>query len=336
MIQTTTQSGESVGDLLVHMLTSHHLAGANILRFLDGKDTVRLMNTCSATRNVCLEILSAQPPLIDLAMEETTPDRYRIPLLTGITQKDVADESLLSWACEYGYLSVAKWLTDNFDIDRNYLSYEIAEGTIENLATLWLTAKCGHFDTVKWIVSKFELTRENALETAKKAFYLSCDHGNEELARWIADAFDIQQMDYVNQKTPFVWACMRGCLELAKWMTDRFGIDKQMVAEEHFAAFNWACDFGRLETAKWLQKRFKITFKDVFDGGNNCIFHNSCYRNDIQMAKWIYFTFNLIDHKPRYILKKLHTSAKIKEQRELAGWLNNEIANSMARELGMF
>lgn len=108
------------GDKLVHWISTRQLPARVILRHLTWKEAVRLAMTCKVLWQKVEWIVALAKPNQDAALDGDTPDRLRIPLLTGLTREQVRanDNRAFRWACHDGHLNVARWLKKQFDLTR--------------------------------------------------------------------------------------------------------------------------------------------------------------------------------------------------------------------------
>jgi hypothetical protein len=106
------------GQELVHWVTTQQLPLPLILRHLAWRDAVRLAFASPQLWPHVARLVALARPDLAAALAGTTPDRLRIPLLTGLTREQVRADSneALREACENGHLATAKWLTERFGL----------------------------------------------------------------------------------------------------------------------------------------------------------------------------------------------------------------------------
>lgn len=134
-------------------------AGDKVLWFLDWKDGVRLAASCPMLWREVERLVTLAEADPDVALHKATPDRLRIPLLTGLTAADIrtADNYALRFACFNGHLKVAQWLVKRFG-----LTAEDAR-TNDNYA-LRLACFNGHLGVVQWLEDRFGITKDEITE----------------------------------------------------------------------------------------------------------------------------------------------------------------------------
>ena len=168
---------------MIHWVRSQQLSAEAVLKHLSWKEVVQLASTCKGLWQEVAWMVAQTKPDLEAALDPKTPDRLRIPLLTGLTAEQVrADNNqALRWACMNGHLAVAQWLTD-----------------------------------------RFQLTTDDARAQNNGAFRGACGHGHLEMAQWLTDRFQLTAEDArADNNYALRWACWNRHLAVAQWLTDR-------------------------------------------------------------------------------------------------------------------
>jgi len=215
----------ATGQTLVHWLTSQQLPAEAILRHLDWKEAVRLSASCSQLWPHVEWLVTLAQPNQKAALNKETPDRLRIPLLTGLTleQVRVNHNHTLRWACKNGHLAVAQWLAE-----------------------------------------RFGLTADDARENDNWALLEACHQGHLAVAQWLAEQFQLTADDARGRNNEVLrWACNYGHLAVAQWLADRFGLTAADARAVDNSALRGACENGHLAVAQWLETKFGITQEEI-------------------------------------------------------------------------
>ena len=208
------------GQQLTHWVSTHQLPAEAILIHLTWQEAVRLASTCKGLWQEVAWMVTQAPPDLEMAMDPKTPDRLRIPLLTGLTTDDARtfDNEALRMACRYGYLEVAQWLTDRFQLtaDDARANYNLA---------LRYACRNGHLEVAQWLTDRFQLTADDARTNYNEALRMACRYGHLEVAQWLTDRF---QLTAEHART-FNNEALReayngGYIAVIEWLNERFGI----------------------------------------------------------------------------------------------------------------
>ena len=178
------------GDELLHWVATQQLSVPLVLRHLTWRDAVRLAVTCPQLwPHVELLVALAKPDLA-AAVAPTTPDRLRIPLLTGLTAADirVGNNWALRRACANGHLKVAQWMTATFG-----LTADDAQA-MNNYALKWACAR-GHLAVAQWLTATFGLTAADARTRNNYVLREACAHGHLAVAQWLETTFGITRAE---------------------------------------------------------------------------------------------------------------------------------------------
>jgi hypothetical protein len=201
-----------IGDLLLHWISTHQLPVETILKHITWQEAVQLASTCKVLRQEVAWMVTLTPPDREAALDPKTPDRLRIPLLTGLTSDDARayNNEALRVACKHGHLEVAQWLTD-----------------------------------------RFQLTADDARAYNNEALRVACKHGYLEVAQWLTDWFQLTTADArADDNGALRWSCGNGHLEVAQWLTDRFQLTADDARAWQIEALREACGNGHLEVAQ--------------------------------------------------------------------------------------
>ncbi|MFA6166949.1 MAG: ankyrin repeat domain-containing protein [Gemmatimonadaceae bacterium] len=91
---------------------------------------------------------------------------------------------------------------------------------------LWDACDAGHLLTAKRIFANYEFAPSNF--KALRAFEAACGYGRLQMAKWIAEAFDLKGHVKKNPKEAFymlIHACLCDQLEVAQWIVQFFEMD---------------------------------------------------------------------------------------------------------------
>jgi hypothetical protein len=96
------------------------------------------------------------------ALDPATPNRLRIPLLTGLTrltreQVRANSNQVLSEVCGQGRLEVAQWLTDRFGLTAG-------DARANNNYALRYACASGYLDVTQWLEERFGIRQEEINE----------------------------------------------------------------------------------------------------------------------------------------------------------------------------
>jgi hypothetical protein len=210
---------------LTHWVASRQLPIEVIVRGMEWKDAVRLAACSPQTWPHVEQLVTLARPDWDAALDENTPDRLRIPLLTGLTREQVRAENneALRRACVNGHLATAQWLTERFQLTAE-------DARANNNQALREACINGHLATAQWLTERFQLTAEDARANNNYALRWACRCEHLAVAQWLTERFQLTAEDaQTNNNEALRWACMNGHLAVAQWLTERFGITRAEI-----------------------------------------------------------------------------------------------------------
>jgi len=176
-----------LGPVLTHWVASQQLPIIQIVRGMHWKDAVRLAASSPLLWPHVEWLVALAMPNQEAALAKATPDRLRIPLLTGLTREQArANNYELRWACGRGRLGMAQWLTERFQLTA------ADARACDNYA---LRAAChnGHLTTAQWLVERFGLTAADARAAYHCMLVEFCMNEHLKIIQWLKTKFDITQ-----------------------------------------------------------------------------------------------------------------------------------------------
>jgi len=158
---------------LVHWIATLQLPAETIIRGLDFKDAVWLSASSPQLWPHVERLVSLAKLDRKAALADSTPDRLRIPLLTGLTWEQVRDNNNLAlrMACRNGYLNMAQWLTEHFGLTP-------ADARMWNNEALRWACRHGRLDMALWLTEHFQLTAADAQAWNNQTLRLACGNGH--------------------------------------------------------------------------------------------------------------------------------------------------------------
>lgn len=106
----------------------------------------------------------------------------------------------------------------------------------------------GDFAAAKQMVNRYAI---DARAFGNSALHYACAGGSLELARWIADQFNLTALDaYAVDNYALRQACRNGHPEVVRWLVGRFGAPEDIATSIHMADTH-----GSPAIAKWLAKQ---------------------------------------------------------------------------------
>ena len=147
-------------------------------------------------------------------------------------------------ACENGHLITAEWLVSKFCLipadreqrqDRRARAKQTSESggkscceILTKTKTITITVainafrmacKNGHVKVAKWLMSTFQLTREDARTENSGALRLACENGHLETAKWLTATFHLtaEQDLRACDNHALRMACQNGHLNVVRW-----------------------------------------------------------------------------------------------------------------------
>ena len=174
------------GQQLTHWVSTHQLPAEAILIHLTWQEAVRLASTCKGLWQEVAWMVTQAPPDLEMAMDPKTPDRLRIPLLTGLTTDDARtfNYEALREACGNGHLEVVQWLTDRFQLTSD-------DARAEDNEALRMACYYGYLEVAQWLTDQFQLTAADARARNNQALRYAYHYGYWKVELWLEDRFGI-------------------------------------------------------------------------------------------------------------------------------------------------
>ncbi len=175
---------------LAHWVTSEQLPILRIATLLPSwKDAVRLAASGPRLWPHVTLLVALAPPDVGAAQDPATPERLRIPLLTGLTAADARafHNGALRRACRYGHLAVARWLVATFALTA-------ADARAVDNAALRSACYNDHLAVAQWLTTTFGLTAADARAYDNHALRGACANGHLAVARWLQEEFGITRV----------------------------------------------------------------------------------------------------------------------------------------------
>lgn len=154
----------------------------------------------------------------------------------------------------------------------------------------------GHLEVLKWLSTKFELTRTQVLGHLD-GFDFCCRRGHLETAKWLFETFQITPDDSPDILT-FWWTCRHGHLEMAQWYHQHLPITKADVVGKDAGSclFFCVCQDEQFHVADWLLREFSITKFDLFQHQHHMfsLLEIGCeFVSQLEVLKYLVRTFQL-------------------------------------------
>jgi len=250
---------------LVHWVNTQQLPIIRIFKYLKWKEAVRLAATSPQLWPHVERLVTLARPNQNQALAADTPDRLRIPLLTGLTHTQVAEHNyrVFREAYIYGYFATAQWLEEQFQ-----LTGENAQ--VPAKCVLPLVCRDYHLAAAQWLTERFQLTAEEVRDNENAVLRYACMSGRVELVQWLVERFGLTAEDAQDRdNAPMRIVCKYGHLALAQWLADRFGLATENGEDFDEWTLYHACRNGHLKMVQWLAERHRLTVEHI---RKRCVF----------------------------------------------------------------
>jgi len=196
--------GSDTGPQVIHWVSTHQLPVEAILKHLTWREAVQLASTCKGLWQKVMWMVTQAPPDLEAALDPKTPDRLRIPLLTGLTAEQVraGNNRALRMACKHGQLEVAQWLTDRFQLTADDAR------VWQNDAFLWAW-EYGHLAMAQWLKDRFQLTIKVPWTHHNGALRSACKNGQLAETQWLPVRFELTSDDARMFENEALWMACR-------------------------------------------------------------------------------------------------------------------------------
>lgn len=199
---------------------------------------------------------------------------------------------LFERTCSYGHLEVAKWLVEVFkpDMEDDILMYHC--GAVRAFPE----ASCkGYLDIVKYLDSLFKLEFKYFKWSGFHPFISICINGHFKVAKWVIERFNLSKEEIIKKNNRMLkLACEHGDLEFIKWLVGKYHITFNDIENEVPSIFSEACGKGyydetRLKLVEFLIEKFNITDRNIIKKG----LKSACRIGYIKIVEKLINTFNL-------------------------------------------
>jgi ankyrin repeat protein len=200
------------------------------------------------------------------------------------------------WACEGGFMEIAKWLYEKRDEYYQYYPLYIME-----YAFMW-SCMTGKLDIIKWIYSVKPEININAdcgdnddggFENSDvNGFTMACTNGKLDVAKWLLEIDPIKTLSGIDEFDTFALVCKERKYQnditgesydpilVLKWLLE---IKPDInISKYNEMAFYYTCVYENIDTAKWLLE-IKPDINISID--NDFIFRKSSPNSKI--IKWL-------------------------------------------------
>jgi predicted 3-demethylubiquinone-9 3-methyltransferase (glyoxalase superfamily) len=151
-----------------------------------------------------------------------------------------ANCTVLGFAAFWGSLSVCKWISNHFNLSRDYARKD------GNHALTNATEK-GHLSFCIWLVEHFKLTKKDAIDS--NAFSNAACRGHLSVCQWLHNRFKFTAKD---GRHIIKAVCACGAFDVAKWLVDHFSLDKNFDILENNRTSAIKDVWDNLPMCRWL------------------------------------------------------------------------------------
>jgi hypothetical protein len=216
-------------------------------------------------------------------------------------------------SCSNGHLNIAKWLKHSFNLNDVSVNVPFIN-----------CCRSGDLNMVKWLYQNYNIDLEDTCHsqfydyisiehnhdhdhdmivepsrnTLELAFMFSCTNKHLDVAQWLYTSITkchIRVIDCIG--TIFRYCCINDYFCVVQWLHQKFIINDPKILRDSFCL---ACSRGHIEIAKWLYCTYnvKLTPKHQIT-----TFGDTCINGHLQVAKWLQVLFQitrqqLIEHMP--------------------------------------
>ncbi len=221
-------------------------------------------------------------------------------------------DRLFHLACSDGALRVAKLVAANVD-----LRGEARSAVINSCGE-------GHLAMVHWLVSHFELTRDDVCGNDTYVFMRACENDHLATAQWLTSAFGLTTKDVGGWSCHLLEkACANNSREMAEWLVATFDYTPEDARDDDNRTLQTMCAYGHLALTKWFTGHFRLTARDV-RARNNRALDLACLHGHPPMVQWLVSNFELTATDARRALMFTCT-----ERPEIARWLISHLRFTM-------
>lgn len=195
-------------------------------------------------------------------------------------------------ACEQGDVKDAQWFLDH------YPAFPISH---QHFVTV---TRRGDMELVKLLAPL--VTDPDEYDTYNAGFVLACQNGYLELAQWLAENYEID-----NVMCAFYGATSGGHIEMAQWLIRTWPEINPSGCRDR--AIRYACRNGHLGMAQWL-----VTLEGVNPRANHDeALYEACCNGHITVVQWLRQSYPEID----FTNSELLNGAMLNNQHAVIEWL---------------
>ena len=220
------------------------------------------------------------------------------------------------WACENGYLKMAKFL---YKLEKDFNIFSVIN--INENELLKNTIKNNHLEVTQWLC---EINGNIDIKTIEEISKSACLTGNLNIIQWL---YDINNFNiHFNEEYLFRHSCKNGHIKIATWLLKISLFQNSLInfRIKNDDAFLKTCVSGNLNTAKWLFN-LGIFYDSIINinVSDDAPFRYACSEGYFELAKWLYNCS--INHNMKININVLYEYpfrwAFINEHYEILFWL---------------
>ena len=247
-------------------------------------------------------------------------------------------QTLLNFACKYGYLSIVEYLiSKGADIEAKnkyertpihvaclngnlpIIEYFVSKGIgidIKNeygQTPIHFACRFGHLNIVQYLIEKQHVDKDVKDDNDWTLLHYACRNDQLDVVEYlILQGADLNATDKNNQ-TPLHFACIKGHLNIVQYLIEKQHVDKDVRGGNDRTPLHCACQFGCFDIVKYL----------ISKGANV-----EAKNNNKQIP--LYYIFYKLDEKGNFVL---NPEPNYETMAILAGYTNKEFCLNTIKDV---